>query len=226
MFCLNVQWLSWQLCIKWRPVFCCLRKVDTCSIKCMKQPVKKTKQKTKFNTESPNWICKGPKPVKLTPWSRQCPWTWLSSHRNDSLAKRSQSSYWCWSLLGLPVTWYKCLHTKSHPGQVKYTHCWDSPRCVESSGFCSSFPEAALLQRTWKPDSNIFRSLPGSGGSVFSSKVLTWKLHWGFCSSLQTLFWPGHPTPFTNMTKHVSSIHLADISSCTVSSQKRSSPGS
>lgn len=40
--------------------------------------------------------------LRLTPWSHQCPWTWLSSHRNQPPAKRSQSSYWCWSPLGFP----------------------------------------------------------------------------------------------------------------------------
>ena len=32
-------------------------------------------------------------------------------------------------------------------------------------------------------------------GSVWSRQALTWKLHWGFCFSLQRLFWPAHPTP-------------------------------
>lgn len=33
-------------------------------------------------------------------------------------------------------------------------------------------------------------------GSVWSRQALTWKLHRGFCFSLQRLFWPGHPTPW------------------------------
>lgn len=33
-------------------------------------------------------------------------------------------------------------------------------------------------------------------GSVRSRQALTWKLHRGFCFSLQRLFWPGHPTPW------------------------------
>lgn len=120
----------------------------------------------------------------------------------------------------------KRLCTNSHPGQVNCTCRPDSPRCAASSGFCSSFPEAALLQRTWNPDSNSFRRLLHSGGSLFSSSVLTWKLRWGFCFSLQMLFWPGRPTPSTKIHKmHVSYVHLADISGM-VSSLKWSSPGS
>lgn len=55
----------------------------------------------------------------------------------------------------------KCLRTQSHPGQVKQACHRDSPRCAESCGFYSSFPEAAVLQRTWKPDSARFQKTPG-----------------------------------------------------------------
>lgn len=63
----------------------------------------------------------------------------------------------------------KGLCTQSHPGPVKWACHWHSPRCAESSGFYSSFPEAARLQRTWKPDSARFQKTPGFRWKSFSA---------------------------------------------------------